>query len=145
VKRSLPHLENGSQQSINNFWCCIFRIISGTGSQASIYKDMAAFIGRYIWDIPATSSMTVTTYFMYRATTKYSWAFYHTKTVKTMYIDRNSHIILWLSLMQGQQSLMLRWRSFSRRGWEHFTSSYCYQGGHCFVYDCLHPVISQIT
>jgi predicted secreted protein len=33
---------------------------------------MAAFIGRHVWDILATSSGTVTIYFIYRATTKYS-------------------------------------------------------------------------
>ena len=38
-------------------------------------KDMAALIGRYVRDIAATSSMTVPTYFIYRATTNYSWAF----------------------------------------------------------------------
>jgi len=49
--------------------------MSGAWSQAPIKKDMAAFIGRYVQYILATSSGTVTTYFIYRATTKYSWAF----------------------------------------------------------------------
>ena len=49
--------------------------MSGGWSQASIDKDLAACIGRYVRDIPATSSGTVTTYFIYTATTKYSWAF----------------------------------------------------------------------
>jgi len=49
--------------------------MSGAWSQAFIKKDMAACIGRYVQDILATYSGMVTTYFIYRATTKYSWAF----------------------------------------------------------------------
>jgi len=106
---------------------------------------MAAFIGRCIQDIPATSSRTVTTHFIYRATTKYSWAFEHTKTVKMMYIDREGHIPLWLTMMDGQQSLTLNWRSFSRWGREHFSFSCSCKDGQYFVSDCLHPLIPQIT
>jgi len=77
--------------------------MSGTWSQASINKNMAAFIGKYEWDILAISSRTVTAYFIYRATTKCSWAFWVTKPVKTTYIDNNDHIPLLLTMMQGQQ------------------------------------------
>jgi len=73
--RAQPHPENKRQLSVNNIWSCIFGNISGASSQASITKDMADFIGRYVRDIPATSSVAVTTYFIYRAITKYSWAF----------------------------------------------------------------------
>jgi len=73
--RPLPHHEIERQLSVNNFWSCIFGNISGAWSQVSIQKDMAALIGRYVQDIPTTLSGTVTTYFIYRATTKYSWAF----------------------------------------------------------------------
>jgi hypothetical protein len=44
----------------------------GARSPTSIKKNMAAVIGRYEGDILATSSGTVTIYFIYRATTKYS-------------------------------------------------------------------------
>jgi len=84
-----------------------------TGSRESINKDMAACIGRYVQDIPSTSSGTVTTYFIYTATTKYCWAFSHTKTVKTMYIDYKGHIALWLIMIEGQQLLTLCWLSFA--------------------------------
>ena len=72
--------------------------MSGTWSQASINNVIAACIGKYVWDIPTTSSGTVKTYFIYRATTKCSWAFWHTKTVKMMYRDNNGHISLWLTM-----------------------------------------------
>ena len=36
---------------------------------------MEAFVDRYVQDIPATSSGTVVTYLIYRATTQYSWSF----------------------------------------------------------------------
>jgi hypothetical protein len=29
-----------------------------------------------------------------------------------MYIDNNRHIVLWLTMMEGQHSLTLCWRSF---------------------------------
>jgi len=81
--------------------------MSGTWSEASINKDMAAFIGRYVRDIPATSSGTVTTYLNYTAATKYSWAFQRIRTVQTMYIDHNGHIARWFTMMEGQQLLTL--------------------------------------
>jgi len=62
-----------------------------------------------------------------------------------MYIDHNSHIVLWLTMMEGQQVLMLHWRPFSSRGREHFTFSVSYQGGQYIVYDCLQAVAAQIT
>jgi len=100
--------------------------MTGTWSQAPINKDMAAFIGKFVRDIPATSSETVTTYFIYRATTKGSWAFWRTKTVKTMYIDNNGHLPLWLTMMHGQQLLTLHWCSFSWWGREHVAFSFAY-------------------
>jgi len=106
---------------------------------------MAAFIGRYVRDIPATSSGTVSSYFSHRAITKCSWAFWNTKTVKTMYIDNNGHITLWLTMIQRQQSLTLHWHSFSRWGREHVTVSFSYKGSQYFVYDCLQRVASRIT
>jgi hypothetical protein len=72
TKQSLPHLENERQQSINNFGSCIIGNMSGALSKVSINNDMAAFIGRSIRNIPATSSGTVTTYIIYTATTKHS-------------------------------------------------------------------------
>jgi len=119
--------------------------MSGIWSQASINKDMAAFIGKYVWDIPATSSGTVTPYFIYRANTTCSWACWCTTTVKMMYIDHNSHIVLWLTMMEGQQSLKLHWQSFSRWGEEHDVFSFSYNGSQYIVYDCLQPVALQIT
>ena len=58
--------------------------MGGALSQASMAKVMAAHIGRYVRDIPATPSVIVSTYFFSRATTTYSWAFWNTKAVKTM-------------------------------------------------------------
>ena len=49
--------------------------MSGASSETSIKMDMEAFIGRYVQDIPATSSGKVPTDFIYTATTKYSRAF----------------------------------------------------------------------
>jgi len=62
----LPDIEH--QLMVDDIWSWIFGNISGDWSQASIKKAMAAFIDRYIRDIPATSSGTVTTYFIDRAT-----------------------------------------------------------------------------
>jgi len=75
AKRSLPHVENDRQWSINNFVSCIFGNMSGAWLQASINKDMAACIGIYVRNILTSSFGTATTDFIYRATTKYSWAF----------------------------------------------------------------------
>jgi hypothetical protein len=111
LKMSVCRASTERQQCVNDIWSCIFSNMSGTWLQASMKKDMAAFIGRYVRDILATSSGTVTTNFMYRATTKYSWAIYHIITVKTIYIDNNRHIVLWLTMMEGQQSLTLCWHS----------------------------------
>jgi len=59
--------------------------------------------------------------------------------------ESNGHITLWLTMMQGQQLLMLRWCTFSRWGSEHVTFCFFYKGGQYFVYDCLQPVAVQIT
>jgi len=106
---------------------------------------MAAGIGRYVRDIPATSSGKVSTYFMYRATTKCPWACWHIKTVKTMYIEKNGHIQLWLTTMQCQQLLTHGWCTFSKWGREHVAFSFPYKGSQYFVYDWLQPVAPQIT
>jgi len=58
-----------------------------------------------------------------------------------MYIDHNSHIALWLTMMDCQQSLILCWRSFSRWGRERLTYSVACKGCQYFVYDYLQPVI----
>jgi len=145
VKCCLPHLENEHQQRFNDFWSCIFGSMSGTLLQISTNKDMEACICRYVQDISATSSRTVTTYFIYRATTKYTWAFSVENTVKTVYIDNNGHIELWLTMMQGHQSLLLYWLSFSRWGREGFAFPCTYKGGHFFVSDCIQPVTPKIA
>jgi len=92
-----------------------------------------------------TLSGTITSHFIYRATTKCSWAFWRSKTVKTMHIDNTSHIALWLTMMHGQQSLTLRWCSFSRWGRDHVAFSASCKSSQYFVYDCLQPVTPQIT
>jgi hypothetical protein len=126
--RTQPHPENEGQQSVNDSCSCIFGNMSGAGLQASFKKDMAAFIGRYIQHILPTFSGTVTTYCIYRATTKYCWAFWHIVTVKTMYRENNRHIALWLTMMEGQQSLTLCWRAFWRWGRKRFTFIFAYTG-----------------
>jgi len=75
LKMSVNRVSTERQQSVDDIWSCIIGNMSGAWSRASIKKDMAAFIGRYVRDILATSSGTVTTYFISRATTEYSWAF----------------------------------------------------------------------
>jgi len=140
-----PHPENERQQSVNDIWSCIFGNMSGAWSQSSIKKDMAACVGRYVQYILATSSGTVTTYFIYRATTKYSWALWHIVTVKMMYIDNNHHIALWLPMMKGQQSLTLCWRAFWRWGRKRFTFIFAYKGSQLSVYDNVQPVAPQIS
>jgi len=62
-----------------------------------------------------------------------------------MYIDHNSHIALWLTMMQGQQLLTLHWRRFSRWGREYFTFPFASKGSQYFGYDYLQPVTPQIT
>jgi len=47
--------------------------------------------------------------------------------------------------MEGQQSLTLRWRSFSWWGREHFTFSFAYKGSQYFVYDYVQPIAHKIT
>jgi len=74
-QQSVNRVSTERQQSIDDIWSCILGIMSGAWSQVSIKKDMAAIMGRYVRDILSTSSGTLTTYFIYRATTKYSWAF----------------------------------------------------------------------
>jgi len=75
VKCSLPHHENERQQSINDFGSCIIGNMTGAWSEVSIYKDIAAFMGRSMGNIPTTSSGTVTTNNIYTTTTKYLWTF----------------------------------------------------------------------
>jgi len=49
-----------------------------------------------------------------------------------MYIDNNRHIALWLTMMEGQQSLTLCprafWREFWRWGRKRFTFIFAYNG-----------------
>jgi len=62
-----------------------------------------------------------------------------------MYIDHNSHISLWLGMMEGQESWTLCWHSFSRWGRESFALSFAYKGSQYSVYDNLQPVTPQIS
>jgi len=62
-----------------------------------------------------------------------------------MYIDNNGHIALYITIMEGQQSLTLRWRSFSWWGREHSTFSLAYKGSQYFVYDYGQPIAHKIT
>jgi len=62
-----------------------------------------------------------------------------------MYIDNHSHNALWLTMMQGQQSLTLCWRSFLWCGKDHFTCSFANKSSQYFIYDCLQSVTPQIT
>jgi len=57
-----------------------------------------------------------------------------------MYIDHNSHIMLWLTIMEGLQSLTFRWHWFSSWGRERFTFSFACQGSQYSIYDYLQPV-----
>ena len=47
--------------------------------------------------------------------------------------------------MEGQQSLTLRWHTFSWRGREHFTFSVAYKGSQYFVHYYVQPITLQIT
>ena len=62
-----------------------------------------------------------------------------------MYIDHSGQIMLWLTIMESQQSLPLCWCSFSRWGRECFTFYFDYKGSQYFIYDNLQPVTPQIT
>jgi len=68
---------------------------------------MAALMGRYVEHIPATSSATVTTYFITRGITKYSGAFWYRRAVKMMYVNNHGAIALCLTIIQGQHLLTL--------------------------------------
>jgi hypothetical protein len=142
---TLPQLENEHQRSVKNYWSGILGNISATWSQASINRDMVLCIGRYVRDILATSCWTLTPYFIYRATTKYSWCFYCLKTVKRICTDHNRHIVLWLTIIEGEQLLTLHWHLFSRWGRERCTVSLAYQGSQDSIYDYLQTVAPQIT
>jgi hypothetical protein len=47
--------------------------------------------------------------------------------------------------MQDQKSLTLHWRSFSEWGRECVTSSFAYKDRLYRIYECLHPIATQIT
>jgi hypothetical protein len=123
----------------------MFGYIISTWSRTSITMDMAALIGKCEMNVPATSSGTVITYFIYSATTNWSWAFWHRKTVKMMYTHNNGHITLWLTMIQSQQLLLLCWCIFSRLGREHVTFSFSYKGGQYIMYICLQSIAPRIT
>jgi len=114
-------------------------------SQSSIDKELAAYIGTWARNIPATASGTVTTYLIYKATMEFSSAIQSTKIVKTMYMHNNGHIALWLTIMQGQQSLTLQWHSFSRWDSECFAFSVYFEGGQYSIYGYLQRIAPQIT
>jgi len=119
--------------------------MSGAWSQASIKKDMTAFVSRYVQYILVISSGTVTTSFIYRGATKYCWAFWRIVTVKTMFIDNNRHIALWLTMMEGQQLLTICWRAFWRWGRKRFTFIFAYKRSQYSVHYNVQPVAPQIT
>jgi hypothetical protein len=62
-----------------------------------------------------------------------------------MYINNNCHITLWLTMMEGQQSLTLCWRSFWRWGRKRFTFIFAYKVSQWSVYDYAQPVAPQNT
>jgi len=111
VTRSLPHLENQHQWSINNIWSCIWGDASSALLQTSINMELEAVVGRNPRDIPRTPSWTVTTYFTYIAATNCSLAFWPIGMVKTSSLHKDSHILQGLTMIQGQMSLMHWWRS----------------------------------
>lgn len=59
TKPSLAHLGNEHHRSINHFRSCILVYLSGSLSQSSIYKNMASIRVKYVQDIAATSSGTL--------------------------------------------------------------------------------------
>jgi hypothetical protein len=63
-------------------------------------------------------------------------------------MDHNGHIALWLTMMEGQQSLTRCWCKFPRWGRECFTYSFPHEGSQYFIYDYFHcgePHIMQDT
>jgi len=53
---SVPHSENESQQSVNDFWHCILGNLSGDWLQTSLNEVLAAFRGKNnIYTLPAPS------------------------------------------------------------------------------------------
>ena len=62
-----------------------------------------------------------------------------------MYIGNNCHITLWLTMMQGQQSLTLSRSLFSRWGREHFAFCFSYEGCQYFIFDGVQSVTPKIT
>jgi len=145
AKCSLPYLENECQRRVNNFELCIFGDRTGVWSQVSINSNRAALWGRYVQNVLATSSGTVTTHVIHRATSKYSWAFYFTETVITKQIDHIHPITLYLTIMEGQQLLTLHRHSFSRLGMEHSTFSVSCIGTQYFVYDYGQSITLKIA
>jgi hypothetical protein len=66
-----PHPENACQLSVINFGSCISGYMSGVWSQECINNINLAIMSQYVRNIPATSCRTITTDFIYGATTKY--------------------------------------------------------------------------
>jgi len=62
-----------------------------------------------------------------------------------MYTAHNGQITLWMTMMEGQQSLTPHWHRFSIWGAERFTFSFPYQGSQYSVYDYLQPVAPMVT
>jgi len=142
---SLLHLTNGHQCRVNDLWSWIFGSICDACSHTSINRELSAYIGRLARDISATASGTVTTHLIYNTTTKCWWAFYRTKTVKTLYISNNGHFTLLLTMMQVQQSLTLSWCSFLWWRRKHFAFSFYYEGTQYLIYGYLQPIDPQIA
>ena len=67
------------------------------------------------------------------------------KAADSRYIDFCDHSTIRLPKMQDQQSLTLRWGSFSECGRECVTFSSAYKCSLYLIYEHLHPIATQIT
>jgi len=62
-----------------------------------------------------------------------------------MYIDHNGNIALRLTIIEEQQLLKIRQRSFSHWGRKCFSFHFANKGSQYFVYDTLQTVAPQIS
>jgi len=62
-----------------------------------------------------------------------------------MIMDLCDKVSLLLPKMQNHKSLSLHGRSFSSRRREGIAIAFAYKGSQSFLYDCMQPIIHQMT
>jgi len=108
--------------------------LGGKWSHTSINNGLVAFIRWEPRRHPATASLIIAINWVFHPATQWWSTFQPIKPVKTPYIDISSHLVLSLTILQGQKSLTLRWRSFSTSGRERVAFILACTGGQYISY-----------